>query len=324
MQASELGERKLIALLTRGLYRDRRVLVGAGEDDAALISFCGRELVATSDIMFSSTHFPPAMKPEYIGRKIAVANISDLAAMGASPLATLFSFGVPPNFDVSELRRIIRGIDSACSEYHAPFVGGDTKKAEELSICGVALGELGKGEALRRCNARAGDIVAVTGEIGNASLGLRIILGGVKGREHQKLIDAFLKPAARVKEGRAIAKCKVGAAGMDITDGLLFSAGEIARMSGVCLSLDSSKIPVSKEARKLAKEHNVKESYLLNSGEDYELLVTIKTREFYKAKEKVEAVGGELIEIGKVKNGRGILLDGKKINATGYDSLKSH
>jgi thiamine-monophosphate kinase len=323
MKASALGERKLIALLTRGLHRDRRVLVGAGEDDAALISFCGRELVATSDIMFSSTHFPRGMKPEYIGSKVAVANISDLAAMGACPLATLFSFGVPPNFDVSELRRIIRGIDSACSKYHAPFVGGDTKKARELSICGVALGELGKGEALRRCNARAGDVVAVTGEIGNAALGLMMLLKGMKMR-YPKLLNAFLKPEARVKEGRAIAKCKVGAAGMDITDGLLFSAGEIARMSRVCLSLDSSKIPVSREARKFAKEHNVRESYLLNSGEDYELLVTIKSREFYKAKEKVEAVGGELIEIGKVKNGRRILLDGKKINATGYDSLKSH
>lgn len=324
MRASEIGERRLVALLTRGLYKNRTVLVGAGEDDAALLSFCGRQLVATSDVMFSSTHFPRGMKPEHIGRKVAVANISDLAAMGASPLATLFSFGVPQNFDVSELRKIIHGIDSACSEYDAPFVGGDTKKARELSICGIALGELGKGEALRRCNARVGDVVAVTGEIGNASLGLAILLKGMKAGEYSKLLNAFLKPAARVKEGRAIARCHIGSAGMDITDGLLFSAGEIARMSGACLSLESRKIPVSREARKFAKEHNIKESYLLNSGEDYELLVTIKSREFYKAKEKVEAVGGELIDIGKVKNGRGVLLDGKKINATGYDSLKSH
>src|SRR5271157_572759 len=113
MKASELGERKLIELLTRGLYTNKRVVAGAGEDDAALISFCGKELVAKSDIMFSSTHFPKAMKPEQIGRKVAIANISDLAAMGASPLAMLFSFGIPPQFDVSKLSGIMRGMNKA-------------------------------------------------------------------------------------------------------------------------------------------------------------------------------------------------------------------
>ncbi|MCX6775850.1 MAG: thiamine-phosphate kinase [Candidatus Micrarchaeota archaeon] len=322
MKTSELGERKLIALLTRDLYTNRRVISGAGEDDAALISFGGKELVATSDIMFASTHFPRGMKPEHIGRKVAIANMSDLAATGASPLAMLFSFGIPPQFEVEELRRIARGIDEVCSEYDAPFVGGDTKKSRELAICGIALGEIGRNEALRRSNAKAGDVVAVTGEIGNATLGLRMILGGMRAPGYKKLVDAFLKPKARVREGRAIAECRAGAAGMDITDGLLFSAGEIARMSGVCISLDGSRIPVSEEARRFAREHNIGERLLLNNGEDYELLVTVKGRRFREVKGNVEDCGGALIEIGRVTRGRGVLLDGKMVGTEGYDSMK--
>jgi len=324
MRAGELGERGLIEVITRTLYRNKKILVGAGKDDAALIKLNGKELVATSDIMFSSTHFPKGMEPEHIGRKVAVANISDLAAMGASPLATLFSFGLPVNFDVDELRRIISGINAVCSKYDAPFVGGDTKKSKELTICGIALGEIGRNEALRRCNAKAGDVVAVTGEIGNAALGLQIILEGMKVRGYQKLINAFLKPEARVKEGRAIAQCKVGAAAMDITDGLLFSAGEIARMSGVCISLDRSNIPTSREARKFARKHGVSESFLLKNGEDYELLVTIRRDEFQNVRNEVEAVDGKLIKIGNIIKGRGVLLDGKRVSTVGYDSLKSH
>jgi thiamine-monophosphate kinase len=322
MRAGELGERGLIEVITRTLYRNKKILVGAGEDDAALIKLNGKELVVTSDIMFSSTHFPKGMEPEHIGRKVAVANISDLAAMGASPLATLFSFGLPVNFDVDELRRIISGINAVCSKYDAPFVGGDTKKSKELTICGIALGEIGKGEALRRYNAKAGDVVAVTGEIGNAALGLQIILEGMKVRGYQKLINAFVKPEARVKEGRAIAQCKVGAAAMDITDGLLFSAGEIARMSGVCILLHRDKLPVSEEAVRFAREHKISENFLLNSGEDYELLVTLRRGKFREVKDKVKGVGGNLIEIGRVVKGRGVLLDGKRIKTDGYDSLK--
>lgn len=324
MEASQPGERGLIELLTRGLYRNARVIAGAGEDDAALLSFGDSLLAAKTDIMLESTHFPKGMKPEEMGRKVAVANLSDLAAMGASPLALLFSFGIPANFDVAKLRRIVRGIDAACSQYKAPFVGGDTKKAGELSIGGFALGWVGKDEALRRCNARAGDTVAVTGEIGNAALGLRIMLGGGKAGGYSKLLKAFTHPKARIKEGRAVAKCKVSAACMDITDGLLFSAGEIARMSGVCLSLERESIPISKEARRFAKEHYVKESYLLNNGEDYELILAIRGERFEEVKNSVEHVGGSLIRIGEVIKGKEVLLDGRRVNTAGYDSLKPH
>ena len=323
MRAEELGERRLIELLVRGLYRNSRVVAGAGEDDAALLSFGDRQLVATSDIMFASTHFPRGMKPEHIGRKAAVANLSDLAAMGASPVAMLFSFGIPAGFEVAELRRLIRGIDAACSEYDVPFVGGDTKKAKELTICGVALGEVRKDGALRRCNAKAGDVVAVTGEIGNAALGLKIILKRMKIADYSKLTNAFLHPRARVKEGGAIAECRANAAGMDITDGLLFSAGEIARMSGVCLSLEKGRIPISEEAGRFARRYGISEDFLLNNGEDYELLVTVRKNKFSQVRRKVETIGGSLVKIGHVVEGRGVLMDGKRIRTDGYDSLKS-
>ncbi|MEM3555764.1 MAG: thiamine-phosphate kinase [Candidatus Micrarchaeia archaeon] len=320
MRVDLLGERKLIELLTEKLYRNKSIISGAGEDDAALLKFNGKQLALTSDIMFHSTHFPPSMKSQQIGRKIAVANLSDLAAVGAKPLGMLFSFGIPPQLDFRILRGIIKGINLTCSEYNAPFIGGDTKKAKELTICGIALGEI-IGKPMRRCNAREGDIVAVTGEIGDAFLGLRIVKEGVDSKKYEKLKNAFLNPKARVREGIAIAELGVRAAGMDITDGLLFSAGEIARMSRVCLSLDSEKIPISKEAEEFTEKHEISRKTLLNNGEDYELIITLSEREFEKVRKKVTGVGGELIEIGRAIEGRGVLLDGRKVNTNGYDSF---
>lgn len=316
MEVAQLGERKLVELLTKNLYKGRAV-VGAGEDDAAVVEVGGRWVVLTSDIMFESTHFPKGMKPESIGRKAAVANLSDIAAMGAKPVAMLFSFGVPPRFEFASFRSMMKSINRTCEEHSAAFVGGDTKKSDELTICGMGVGEVGRGRALRRCNARVGDVVAVTGEIGNAAAGLRVIEEGIKG--YGKLADAFLNPKARVREGMALSG--YAGAGMDVTDGLLFSAEEIARMSGVCMSIERKKIPISKEAREFVAEHELDEFFLLNGGEDYELLVTINKKIFKKARERVERVGGRLIEIGRVVEGRGVLLDGERVKAEGYDSF---
>jgi thiamine-monophosphate kinase len=321
MKARELGERKLIELLTEHLYRNPAVLSGAGEDDAALLKFRGKVFAITSDIMFRSTHFPSRMKPQQIGRKIAVANLSDLAAVGAKPVGMLFSFGIPPNLELNFLKQIINGINSTCLEYNAPFVGGDTKKAKELTICGVGFGEV-FGKPLRRCNARRGDVVAVTGEIGNAFLGLMIAVG-YREVGYEKLLDAFLNPTARVAEGTAIANSKFRAAGMDVTDGLLFSAGEIARMSRVCLSLHSEKIPISKEAEEFAKKLKIGKELLLNAGEDYELIITVAESNFKSLQRRINKVGGKLTEIGEVVEGSGVLLDGKKIKTNGYDSFLS-
>jgi len=322
MLVKDMGEKRLVEKITKKLYKNKNVLIGAGEDDAAVVNAHGKLMVLKSDIMFESSHFPKNMESYYIGRKVTVSNLSDIAAMGAEPLAVLFSFGLPENYKAEQVYEIIRGIGETCREYKTPFVGGDTKKARELTIGGAAFGILEKDEILKRSNAKAGDVIAVTGKIGDAALGLEVLLKRIRiSRDNRNFVDAFLMPKARIKEGRAIAKSKVGAAAMDISDGLLYTAYEIARMSGVKIELEREKIPISKYATQLCREVGVDHDYLLNGGEDYELLVAIRRSRFDEIRSRVERVGGKLIEIGEVERGRGVKLDGKIVEARGYDAF---
>jgi thiamine-monophosphate kinase len=321
MFVRDMGEKRLVWRITEKLYRNENVIIGAGEDDAAVVNAHGKLVVLKSDMVIESSHFPKTIGGYYVGRKVTIANLSDIAAMGAEPLAFLASFGLPENYNVEKVDEIVKGINETCKEYKTPFVGGDTKKTKELVISGAAFGVVEKDEVLRRKNAKPGDVVAVTGSIGNAVLGLEILLRKVGGRKNKKFVDAFLMPKARIKEGGVIAKSRVGAAAMDISDGFLYTACEIAKISGVRIDLEREKIPISKDAIRLCGEIGMSYNQLLNGGEDYELLVTIEKSKFEEIKSKIEKIGGRLIEIGRARNGHGVRLDGKAVEARGYDAF---
>lgn len=322
MFVRDMGEKRLVERITSKLYKNENVILGAGKDDAAVVNAHGKLVVLKSDMMVESSHFPKNIGSYYIGRRVTIANLSDIAAMGAEPLAFLASFGLPEDYEVEKVDEIVRGINETCMEYKTPFVGGDTKKAKELLISGAAFGVVGKDEILKRSNARPGDVVVVTASIGNAVLGLEILLRKIGiGKKNKEFVDAFLMPRARIGEGRIIAKSRVGAAAMDISDGFLYTACEIAKMSGVRIDLEKEKIPISKDAIQLCEEVGLSSKQLLNGGEDYELLVTIKKSRFKRIKTKVEKIGGRLIEVGKVERGSGVRLDGKIVDARGYDAF---
>ncbi|MEM3400212.1 MAG: thiamine-phosphate kinase [Candidatus Micrarchaeia archaeon] len=305
-------EKMLVNRIREGISGGRNVLVKAGEDDAAIVRCGDTRIVVTTDMMFRRTHFPKAMRNEEIAGKIVAANMSDLAAMGAVPLCFLLSAGAPKS-EAQVIPRIVMHAQKCCMEYGASLVGGDTKKARELTLCGFAVGYMGEGcKPLLRKNARVGDVVAVTGEIGSAACGLMLVL---EGRRDGELASSFLKPRARVKEGIIFSEFPRAAA-MDITDGLFYTAGEIARESGVMLSIESEKIPTSRAFEKFIYARGMDKSAMLNVGEDYELLVCMPKKTFEEAGEKVK-----LYEIGVVERGRGIKVDGKKVHAHGYDAF---
>jgi len=325
MKLSELGEKKIVSALTKGLYTRDFVTLSAGLDDAAAIHRLGEEIVFTSDIMFESSHFPAGMKPEEMGWKAAAANISDVAAMGAKPLAFLASFGLPPSLDLSYVRAISRGINGACRAHQCPFVGGDTKKAGELTICGSVIGSCqSKSALLRRGNARPGDVVCVTGSLGDAACGAQILLKGKKlnPQADKKLLNSFLKPRAQIKAGLALSSLGAEIAGMDITDGLFYSANEIATASGCGIRIHEDMLPFSEEAKKFA--HSILRASpvrILEWGEDYELLVSMRRKDFPRAKAAVEAAGGRLICIGEAIGEKTVYLDGEKVDVHGYDAF---
>ncbi|MCX6778565.1 MAG: thiamine-phosphate kinase [Candidatus Micrarchaeota archaeon] len=314
----KLKERELIRSFIGNSAMSSKAIVKVGEDDAAVVEIRGRKIAFTTDSLIRSSHLPKGMKPFDIGRKSVIINASDLASMGAKPEYFLCALGITKNFANSEFDTFARGVRKGCAECGFDLIGGDTKKAREFFISGFAVGEI-KGSILRRNNARAGDVVAVTGKIGSAACGLYAMLKGKKIRAGSELLESFTKPNARIGAGLLISRQCRRAACIDITDGLLYSAGEIAKRSKVRIELESGLIPVSKKAEAFAAKHGLGDNYLLNTGEDYELLVCMPERDF----ERVRGRAG-LKRIGEAKSGEGAYLNGKKIDATdagGYDSF---
>lgn len=325
-------ERELVKKITSKLFAKKNVLVRAGEDDAAVIEIGGRKLAFTTDIGFRATHFPRAMSFHEIGFKTIAANLSDLAAMGAKPECVLASVGIPSGMKVEEVGELAKGMNEACEKYKASFVGGDTKKAKELTVAVCAIGEIVEGgRVLRRNNARAGDLVCVTGEIGNAVCGLRILLSNKNGKTNTKtknadeqnknqtakLVRSFIQPIPRIREALILSSACSRVAAIDCSDGLLFTAGEIAEASRVRIEIDRKKIPVSREAREYAKRNGLSKRDLLDAGEDYELVVCLSEKDFKRARKK----GVKLRVIGRVEKGEGLLVDGKKVETKGYDAF---
>lgn len=311
------SERELVQRITGKLFAKKNVLVKAGEDDAAVVLISGKKMVFTTDIGFRATHFPRAMSFREIGFKTIAANLSDLAAMGAKPECVLASVGIPREMKVvGEIEELAKGMNEACRRFGASFVGGDTKKARELTVSICAVGEIVEGgRVLRRNNARAGDVVCVTGEIGNAVCGLNVLLKGKKVKS--SLVRAFVRPIPRIREALVLSRVCSRCAAIDCSDGLLFTLREIADASNVQIKIDKEKISVSREAREYAKENGLSEKDLLDTGEDYELVVCLSERDFKRARKK----GVKLIVVGRVEKGSGLFVDGKRVKTKGYDAF---
>jgi len=321
LNVEQEGEKRVVEKLARGLTSARSVKVKAGEDDCASTSLAGKQLVQTTDIMLRKTHFPKKMSYEQIGMKIAAANLSDLAAMGAEPLTLLIAFGVPPTLEQNQLKRIMSGVSKTCKEHSCSYVGGDTKKARELTLCGSATGVVNsEKELLKRTNAKPGDIVCLTGSVGNAACGLLILIENprIATKLKNKLLPAFTHPKARTREARKLAQMKARIAAMDITDGVFYTCSEIARASGVGMDLESGKLPLSKELLEFAEKTGKPLMKLLSYGEDYELVVTVPEKKLKAAAKKTR-----LYPIGRVSKKKGVRLDGKTLSARGYDAFKS-
>ncbi|MGL4670282.1 MAG: thiamine-phosphate kinase [Methanobacteriaceae archaeon] len=217
-------------------------------------------LVATSDMMLKHSHFPKEMSYFQMGWKVVVVNISDLAAMGASPIGILLSVAVPKNLMISQFDEIIDGVVAACSYYDAPLIGGDTNSSytfkslnnfnksidisyeDEIILSATALGHVEKNKVLMKFGFKEGDYIALTGEIGLAALGFELLnsdINNYHSLEH-KLIknsyeksmikiakDKILNPVAKLVEGKKLKNSGFVTSATDITDGL---ASEIYEM----------------------------------------------------------------------------------------------
>lgn len=249
---SQLGESGLLHLLTGGWSKTNpRVLVGVGDDCAVLRGEGkGNYLLFKTDAVVEGVHFTAETPPELIGRKALARALSDLAAMGARPVAALITLGVTRNESPARLKKIYRGLEKIAAAFAVALIGGETTRAAQLFLNVALLGECRGYAPVLRSTARAGDSVYVTGS-----------LGGTQARHH-------LTFTPRLKEGEWLARKKIASAMMDLSDGLGADLPRLLEASQLALSLE--KIPCSRGASVSAA---------LNDGEDYELLFTVAPNE---------------------------------------------
>ncbi len=309
-----LGEVELIERLKSRLP-SACTPAGIGED-CAVVKLPEGYAVLTSDTMVEGSHFLPGWKEKVanlhylLGRKLVSISLSDIASTGGTPGWALVTVGVSPETTESELYELYDGIGDACAEFGCRVVGGDTVASKVRFFSSTVVGSA-RAFMLRR-RASAGELVAVTGCLGDALAGLEILLKNLPFDRH--LVMRLLNPTPRLKEGALALKAGVKCA-IDVSDGLLFSLYLVAKASGVSIHIDKGSIPVSPELVEFAGKEKALD-YAMFGGEDYELVITLPQRLLTV----LEQAGFKVI--GEVREGCGVFVNGERVKPQGFDHLR--
>lgn len=268
-----MGEFELITACFSQAGRSRNdVVIGVGDDGAVLQVREGFDLVVTTDTMVEGVHFFPDVDPRALGHKLVAVNISDLAAMGAEPSWLSLAITLP-KVDNVWLQAFAEGLSETADYYNCQLVGGDTTRGP-LTLTVIAKGLVPKGKAITRAGAKVGDYIYVTGTLGDAALGLKLVQNQVEvSKKHRAhILQRFHYPTARVALGQALRT--IASSAMDISDGLCGDLPHILRRSKVGATVDVSKIPMSQALKDSCDLQQALEC-ALSGGEDYELLFTV-------------------------------------------------
>lgn len=253
--------------------RDDVVL--AGGDDCAIVSPAeNKQIVVTADTLISGVHFPENTSPEDIAYKALMVNLSDLAAMGATPAWITLAISLP-EVDENWLRRFSNTLSATLNRFNISLIGGDTTKGG-LSITIQAMGLCETGKSLRRDSAVAGDRIYITGNLGDAAIGLKSIIDKLDDEKLQPCIEKLNRPEARIKFAEQLLKYSKCA--IDISDGLLADLAHITDSSRCGARIMLSDIPLSSSARYYFRQYNnnvIDWELVSTQGDDYELCFTL-------------------------------------------------
>ena len=245
--------------------------LGLADDVALFKPSAGKELVITTDALTAGVHFFADDAPASIAQKLLRVNLSDLAAKGAVPRGYLLSLLLPADTPETWLEGFVTGLASDQARYGIYLFGGDTSRIDgPITASITAIGEVNEGQMLRRNGAQMGDMLYMTGGIGNAALGLKVRENTLEFNEF--LLDKYLHPTPQLQVGQDLVG--VATSCMDISDGLIQDAGHIAKASHVGLNINTSQLTFSREARDVLNRDNSYYDLLLTGGDDYELLFT--------------------------------------------------
>ncbi len=286
MQVAQLGERRVIERLLQTLPRSlqgwRDLLLGPG-DDCAMVRTAGNTAwLITTDQQIEGTHFAWSWsRPAQLGYRAAAVTLSDIGAMGGTPRFLLVNLGLTPRTPVATVVQFYRGMRALLARHRVALIGGDTSAAPCFYASLTAIGRINPARAVTRGGARPGDLIMVTGTLGDAAAGLQLLRRG----RHRRQMDAMtralvrreLDPTPRLAAGRALAEHRLATAMLDLSDGLAIDLGRLCRASGVGASLRLERLPLSPALIAYARRRRLDPRRLaLAGGEDYELLFTVR------------------------------------------------
>jgi thiamine-monophosphate kinase len=315
----QLGEFELIRRLAERLEAPRTPgAIGIGDDCAALPDGHGY-LLLTCDAAVAGRHFVAGLTPWVdVGWRVATANVSDVVACGGKPTAALSSLGVPAGFSPEALEAIYDGLADAARHYGFDVMGGNVSGAEGLWIDLFMVGRTPR--FISRAGAKPGDLVVLTGPLGDSAAGLQLLRSRIRGEAAPSyaaaLVERHLRPQARLDLAEPLRA--TASAAIDISDGLASELHHLAERSGVQIAIDRGRIPFSPELAAFANDRQEDPVQLaLHSGEEYQLVFTVPQ-------------GGNLAPfgglgtriIGEVRPGAGVLLDEEALLPLGWDHLR--
>ncbi len=281
-------------------------------DDAALFKLAaGENVVVTTDCVVAGVHFLADDPPGDIARKALRVNLSDLAAMGARPCAYTLAAVLPTDTTPEWLAGFAAGLRADQAEFGVHLLGGDTVAGPgPLTLAVTALGAAKEGRILRRSGAEPGQTIYVTGTIGDAALGLRLLRGDTSladPSQRADLIERYRRPRPRCALGQALPG--LASAAIDVSDGLLADLGRLCAASGLAGEIELARVPISAPVRALTDD----QSFLLNllaSGDDYELVFTVPPSAVPRVEELARAHLVPATPIGRTSAGAGVIVRG--------------
>jgi thiamine-monophosphate kinase len=298
-EISALGEFGLIDRITGNItHHHKETLLGVG-DDAAIIDQGEKVLLVSTDMLVEGVHFDLSFMPlTHLGYKAVSVNVSDIAAMNGIPQQITVSVALSNRFSVEAVEALYEGIRAACEDFKVDLVGGDTTSSRSGLVISVSvLGTAPRNKAVRRSGAAPGHIVCVTGDLGAAYIGLQVLEREKEAfladpntqpdlEKYQYIVQKQLKPKARTDIVHELVELDiVPTSMMDVSDGLASELLHLSKNSKVGFNVYEDKLPIDKQTYDTAVEFNVGPvTCVMNGGEDYELLFTIRQEDHEKLK----------------------------------------
>lgn len=282
------------------------VALGIGDDCALLTPQPGQQLAMSMDMLQEGVHFLPDADPYLLGQRTLLVNLSDLAAMGAKPLCFTLALSLPARVE-KWLECFSAGLAEVGHAHDCPLVGGDLTSTHSqcgvMTFCVQVHGEVPEGRAIKRSGAKVGDLIYVTGTLGDAAAGLILLQedgsdSALSKAQRSDLVTAFYQPESRIEAG--IALRDIATAAIDLSDGLASDLPHILRASGVGAIIETQNLPLSDAFCALLPDAN-RLTLALGGGDDYELCFTLPPQAINEMETRLRTVGVSVTCVGRIE-----------------------